>query len=91
MFACNDTHVFSRRLDVEQELRMTKDQFREVFGSSVIDGRKSYSDDDSNEGRVCRRTEKLVFPKLAKNQMNEWIYIVNDVDYSQAIVSELCE
>lgn len=76
---------------MEKEMGMSKDQFREVFGSNVIDGRKSYSDDDSSEVRVCRRTEKLVFPKLAKNQFNQWIYIVNDVDYSQAIISELCE
>lgn len=70
---------------------MSKDQFHELFGSNVIDGRKSYSDDDSSEVRVCRRTEKLVFPKMAKNQNNQWIYVVNNLDYSQAVVSEICE
>ena len=70
---------------------MSKDQFREVFGSRTVDERKSYGDDESSEVRVCRRTEKLVYPKLAQNQLNHWIYIVNDVDYAQVVVSELCE
>lgn len=70
---------------------MSKDEFREVFGSSFIDGRKSYADDESTEERVCRRIPRVVYPQMAKSQANQWLYVVNDVDYVQAVVSEVCE
>jgi hypothetical protein len=28
---------------------------------------------------------------MAKNQENQWIYVVNEVEYTQAVVAEICE
>ena len=79
------------RLDFKKEMKLPMSQFQEFFGSTIIDGRKSYADDDSSEERVCSRIPKLIYPKMARNQANQWIYVVNDAEYMQAIVAEVCE
>lgn len=76
---------------MKKEVNLSDTKFHEYFGSSEIDGRKSYIDDDITEERVCKSRSKLIYPKMAKNQANQWIYVVNDVEYAQAVVAEICE
>jgi hypothetical protein len=79
------------RLDLKKEVKLSMTQFREFFGSTSIDGRKSYGDDDSSEERVCGRIPKVIYPQMARNNANQWVYVVNDVEYIQAVVAEVCE
>ena len=80
------------KIDLKKDIKMSMSDFREIFGSESIEGRKTYQDDDDLvEERVCRRIPKIVYPQMAKNQANQWVYIVNDVEYVQAVVSEICE
>ncbi|XP_054168153.1 protein spaetzle 5-like [Oppia nitens] len=75
---------------LKQEIEFSPIEFLEIFGNK-IDGRKSYIDDDLSEVRVCRRIPKVIYPQMAKNQANQWIYVVNEVEYIQAVVAEICE
>lgn len=80
------------KIDLKKDIKMSMTDFREIFGSESIEGRKTYQDDDDLvEERVCRRIPKIVYPQMARNQANQWVYIVNDVEYVQAVVSEICE
>ncbi|CAG2111494.1 unnamed protein product [Medioppia subpectinata] len=76
---------------IKQEIDFSPLQFLEIFGTKDIDGRKSYIDDDLTEERVCRRIPKVIYPQMAKNEANQWIYVVNEVEYTQAVVAEICE
>ena len=75
------------------EISMSTNEFREIFGADTIEGRKSYADDSdaSDEERVCKRIPKIIYPQMGRNQQNQWVYIVNDVEYTQAVISEVCE
>lgn len=80
------------KIDLKKDIKMSLSDFREIFGSESIEGRKTYQDDDDVvEERVCRRIPKIVYPQMARNQASQWRYIVNDVEYVQAVVSEICE
>lgn len=65
------------------------DQFSEIFGSKEIDGRTIM--DVENDESVCSKTPRVIYPKMAKNQANQWIYVVNEVEYTQAVVAEICQ
>ncbi len=78
-------------ITIKDEIDYTPNQFLEIFGTKDIDGRKSYIDDDLSEERVCRRIPKVIYPQMAKNQANQWVYVVNEVEYTQAVVAEICE
>lgn len=65
------------RASLKHEVKFSPIEFLELFGTKEIDGRKSYNDEDSSEERVCRRIPKIIYPKMAKNQANQWIYVVN--------------
>jgi hypothetical protein len=77
---------------LKKDIHLSPIEFRELFGVKEIDGRKMYQDEeDVNEERVCRRTPKVIYPQMARNQAKQWVYVVNDVEYIQAVVSEVCE
>lgn len=76
---------------VKSEIEYSPMEFLEIYGTKDIDGRKSYIDDDLTEERVCKRIPKVIYPQMAKNQANQWAYVVNDVEYTQAVVAEICE
>ncbi|RWS27985.1 Protein spaetzle-like protein [Leptotrombidium deliense] len=81
-------------IDFRNEIGMSIDEFKNIFGDKEdeeIVSRKSYIDDDLGEERVCKRRQRLVYPKMARNTDSKWVYIVNDESYTQAIVSEICE
>lgn len=65
------------------------EQFLEIFGSKEIDGR-TIVDVESDES-VCRKVPRVIYPQMAKNQANQWVYVVNEVEYTQAVVAEICE
>lgn len=80
------------RAELKKDIHLSPIEFRELFGVKEIDGRKMYQDEeDVNEERVCRRTPKVIYPQMARNQAKQWVYVVNDVEYIQAVVSEVCE
>jgi len=80
------------RINFEDELKLNLNDFVDVYGVKGVDARKSFSDEDSSEEKVCRSSTRLIFPKLAKSQSKKWLYIVNDeLDYRQQVVAEVCE
>lgn len=79
------------RAELKKDITFTPGEFRELFGVKEIDGRKMYQDEESNEERVCRRVPKVIYPQMARNKDKQWVYVVNDVEYVQAVVSEVCE
>jgi len=83
-------YLYSRTI-VKNEIDFTPQQFNDIFGLKEIDGRKSYVEDDENEESVCRKVPRVIYPQMAKNQANQWVYVVNEVEYTQAVVAEICE
>lgn len=79
------------RAAIKNEISFSPEEFVEIFGSKEIDGRKSYADDDMNEEGICRKVPRVIYPQMAKNQANQWVYVVNEVEYTQAVVAEVCE
>ncbi|KAI1291913.1 Protein spaetzle [Halotydeus destructor] len=79
------------KMELKTDIHLSPSEFRELFGVKEIDGRKMYQDEASAEERVCRPIPKLIYPQMARNQAKQWLYIVNDVEYTQAVVSEVCE
>lgn len=80
-------------INLRKEIKMSPNEFREMFGQSIMDGRKSYADDESSdEERICRRIPRIVYPKMARNLANnQWLFIVNDAEYTQPVIIEQCE
>lgn len=46
--------------------------------------------EDSIDQRVCKTKRKTIYPKSARNADKEWLYVVNDVEYAQAVTVEVC-
>ena len=84
--------VISKTL-IKTEIDYSPEQFNDIFGSKEIDGRKSYTptDTEADEESVCRKVYRVIYPQMAKNQANQWVYVVNEVEYTQAVVAEICE
>lgn len=80
-------------IDLRKEIKMSPNEFREMFGQTVMDGRKSYVDDESgDEERVCRRIPRIIYPRMARSSANnQWLFIVNDAEYTQPVIIEQCE
>ncbi|XP_066997856.2 protein spaetzle isoform X3 [Anabrus simplex] len=64
---------------VDKEEAVTDDEIRQRIGP--VDG-----------DPLCRSQEKLIFPKIAQNKDDEWMFVVNlDKDYVQGVRIEVCE
>ena len=79
----------SCRSSIKHEINFSVNQFLEIFGPKEIDGR-TIVDVDQDES-VCGKKPRIIYPQMAKNQANQWIYVVNEVEYTQAVVAEICE
>lgn len=79
------------KTSIKSEIDLSPQQFNDIFGSKEIDGRKSYADSETDEESVCRKVPRVIYPQMAKNQANQWVYVVNEVEYTQAVVAEICE
>lgn len=72
---------------------ITTDAFKNTIGvfSSGIGGRKSITPDDLSEESVCGHRSQPFLPKAAKNSEDKWRYVINDVNYVQTVVAEVCK
>lgn len=43
------------------------------------------------ETKICSSVTKNLYPKRAKNKDDEWMYIVNEVDFMQVVKAEICD
>ncbi|KAH9501778.1 hypothetical protein DERF_012593 [Dermatophagoides farinae] len=86
---CENVDNYPNRNIIKQEVDFSIDQFAEIFGNKEIDGRTIM--DVENDESVCGKTPRVIYPKMAKNQANQWIYVVNEVEYTQAVVAEICQ
>lgn len=59
-----------------------------MFGAKEIDGRTIM--DVDNDESICDKVMRVIYPQMAKNQGNQWIYVVNGVEHTQAVVTEIC-
>jgi len=88
---CESVSSYPERI-LRKEVKLSPIEFREFFGQISIDGRKSYADDETTEEKICRQVTKFIYPRLAKNKDNVWVYVVNDLqEYPQSVIIELCE
>ncbi|XP_064457027.1 uncharacterized protein LOC135367854 [Ornithodoros turicata] len=53
-------------------------------------GRQPLNHEESIDQRVCATKRKTIYPKTAKNSDSEWLYVINDVEYAQAVTTEIC-
>lgn len=81
----------SSRNAIKDELTISRTQFAEFFGQKEMDGRTSQIEDNIHDEAVCRKLQRMIYPQMAKNQANQWIYVVNEVEYTQAVMAEVCE
>lgn len=77
--------------EIRQSIPYTRDQFTEIFGPVELHYREKVTDEDLSEERICGRKTQFFYPKAGKSEDNKWVYVVNDVDYVQAVVAEVCE
>lgn len=52
--------------------------------------RQPLNHEDSIDQRVCPTKRKTIYPKSARSADQEWLYVVNDVEYAQAVTTEIC-
>lgn len=52
--------------------------------------RQPLNHEDSIDQRVCTSKRKTIYPKAARSADHEWLYVVNDVQYAQAVTTEIC-
>ncbi|KAK8765102.1 hypothetical protein V5799_032289, partial [Amblyomma americanum] len=52
--------------------------------------RQPLNHEDSIDQRVCAIKRKTIYPKSARSAYQEWLYVINDVEYAQAVTIELC-
>ncbi|GFU37105.1 protein spaetzle [Nephila pilipes] len=71
---------------IRNAINYSSDEFLELFGSSSITSRKSIM----NEDTVCEQQSKIFYPRAAANENDEWTYVVNDNDYVQTVMAEIC-
>ena len=78
------------RNTTREDIGISPEEYNELFGSKEIDGRQSATNDDDGEP-VCGRVQRIIFPQMAKTQSNQWLYVVNEVAYTQAVTVDICE
>lgn len=83
--------IFFSKSAIRTEIDFSPQQFNDIFGSKEIDGRSRPDPGDNDEESVCRKVPRVIYPQMAKNQANQWVYVVNEVEYTQAVVAEICE
>lgn len=88
---CEIVDNYPNKSSIKTEMDLSPQQFNDIFGPKEIDARKSYVDPESDEESVCRKVPRVIYPQMAKNQANQWVYVVNEVEYTQAVVAEICE
>lgn len=80
------------RLD-SNDILYQSGELRSLFNfNEEIDSRKSLeSSFNEDEQPLCRYEHKIVFPKVAMNKENKWLFVVNDDnEFRQSITSEVC-
>jgi hypothetical protein len=80
----------------------TPQKFQEVYGestdnsSNVIDLKAILQRNGLNSGApveetpLCSSVEHTIYPRVAKNKENKWMYIVNHAEYIQGVRVEKC-
>ncbi|XP_054707756.1 protein spaetzle-like [Uloborus diversus] len=76
--------------DIRKAINYSSEEFKELFGTLTIHARKIVPSDMSEE-TVCSQQARLFYPKAAVNENDQWAYVINDVDYVQAVMAEICE
>lgn len=68
---------------------------RRANGGSAANANSDDFDDGSSvdgaEQRVCPSLSRIVMPQKAKNKDNEWMFVVNEADFMQAVRIEICQ
>lgn len=87
--------------EIREALKTRSDEYKDLFNSiDTIIGpdeglteRKMYNDESDLglEESICRSVSRIIYPKKAKNRNNRWMYVVNDVEFTQVINAEICE
>lgn len=94
--ACNATGLRNSAYCVEDNTyptQLIKSIIRNVnvdLSDSEILARQPPDREDSVDQRVCPTKRKTIYPKSAQNAEKEWLYVVNDVEYAQAVTTEVC-
>ncbi|XP_050037943.2 protein spaetzle-like [Dermacentor andersoni] len=60
------------------------------MSDEVVEERGLPSHEDGIDQNVCPSRIKTIFPKTARSAEGEWLYVINDVTYVQAIIVEVC-
>ncbi|KAG8189181.1 hypothetical protein JTE90_013715 [Oedothorax gibbosus] len=74
--------------EIRHAINYTTDEFVELFGTMSISSRKF---GDLDEDTVCPQISRLFYPKAAVNENDHWAFVVNDIDYVQTVMAEICQ
>lgn len=65
--------------------------YKEYFGNDVIpEGSVAERIDVNDENPLCPYEETVVYPKVAKNKEDKWLYVVNQEQFVQGVRIETC-
>lgn len=79
--------------DASYPTEIVKTVMREVnvdLSDNTLLGRQPLNHEESIDQRVCETKRRTIYPKTARNSDREWLYVVNDVEYAQAVTTEVC-
>ncbi|GBN47461.1 hypothetical protein AVEN_138419-1 [Araneus ventricosus] len=74
--------------EIRKAINYSTEEFVELFGTMAISSRKS---GDLDEDTVCKQQSRIFYPRAAVNENDQWAFVVNDVDYIQTVMAEICE
>ncbi|XP_046393347.1 uncharacterized protein LOC124161159 [Ischnura elegans] len=77
---------------VKVVLRKGGDTLKEFFGNDLLLNDTSISQriDSTDENTLCQSVEQVVYPKVAQNKDERWMYVVNQEEYIQGVRVEKC-
>ncbi|CAN7993350.1 unnamed protein product [Ixodes hexagonus] len=94
--ACNATGLRDSAYCVQDDsypTQIIKNILRNInvdLSDSEILARQPLNSEDSVDQRVCTTKRKTIYPKSAQNAEKEWVFVVNEVEYAQAVTVEVC-
>ncbi|KAJ6637870.1 Protein spaetzle [Pseudolycoriella hygida] len=75
---------------VDQVLKKSAHKYEDLFGSDVVITDIANRNNGIDEETLCSSQERLIYPQAGLTKLNNWMYIVNQKNYTQGVRVEEC-
>jgi len=87
---CDKIEDYPRNVYIDDRLLSNKLIKQKIFDDKFIQPRFSVSTRFGGEKRACAIRRDVVYPKKARNSKGQFVFVVNDNNYRQAVEIEQC-